>query len=121
QINYTFTLSAPASLYFFFQINDEHQVLHSFPTRRSSDLSGRSFGGSDSVDINDPQLRLPAGSYTLTVDASGDAVGAYSFRLLDLSGAPTITPRTPFSGGWNPANETDAYKFTVGTANRPFF
>ena len=47
-------------------------------------------------------LSLPAGAYTLTVSASGQTTGAYSFRLLDLSQATALTPGTPVSGTFSP-------------------
>src|SRR5207253_10817195 len=101
---------APATLYFDSLINDSNNLNWSLNGPGGAVVSGRSFCGSLSRAISDPQLRLPAGSYTLTVDASGDAVGAYSFRLLDLAGATTITPGTPFSGSLSPGNETDLFK-----------
>ena len=50
-----------------------------------------------------------------------DAVGAYSFRLLNLASATPVTPGVPFSGTLNPANETDAYRFDVVGGEKLFF
>ena len=80
-------------------------------------VNNRGFNGSDSVDIGDPQLRLPAGAYTLTIDATADNVPNYSFRLLDLSVGTSVTPGTPFNGTLNPAVETDVFKFNANTGD----
>src|SRR5262249_45508109 len=55
-----------------------------------------------------------------TVDGAGDETTAYSFRLLDLAAAPTLTPGTPVTGTLNPGNATDLYRFTA-TAGQPLY
>src|SRR5205085_11857624 len=120
QDNYTFTLANPATLYFDSLTND-NRLRRRLIRTAGTHISNRNFNQSDSVDISDPQLRLPAGSYTLTVDGVGDEVTPYSFRLLDLATATPITPGTPFSGTLNPANETDAVKFTANAGDQFYF
>ena len=66
-------------------------------------------------------MDLVPGEYTLTIDGVGDATGAYSFRLLNLAKATTITPGTAVTGQLDPANETDAYKFSVAAGQRFYF
>ncbi|MEZ6035825.1 MAG: hypothetical protein R3C17_22220 [Planctomycetaceae bacterium] len=56
-------------------------------------------------------LNLIAGTYTLTLDADGDTTGAYAFRMLNLSGAPLLTPGTTVNDTLeNTGAETDAYQ-----------
>ena len=50
-------------------------------------VSNRSFSGSDGLNLSgNPVLNLVAGTYQLTVAASGSTTGAYQFRLWDLAG-----------------------------------
>src|SRR5206468_9675544 len=92
-----------------------------FPTRRSSDLgsllwslvgprgtevSNRSFNGSDAWDVNDSAPVTIGGRMTPSVGGTGDTAGAaYSFRLSNFASATAITPGTPVVGTLNPANE----------------
>jgi hypothetical protein len=75
---------------------------------------GDTLGGSTALD-------LKAGDYTLSVDGVGDKTGDYSFRLVDLGQAQTITPGVAVSGQLSPGNETDAYSFAVAAGQRFFF
>jgi hypothetical protein len=120
QDNYTFTLASPATLYFD-SLTNNSRIRWSLVGPGGALVNNRTFNQSDSVDISDPQLRLPAGAYTLTIDGVTDEASAYSFRLIDLASATTITPGTPFSGTLNPAIETDAYKFTATAGQKLYF
>src|SRR5262249_29502539 len=66
-------------------------------------------------------LNLVPGSYTLTIDGAGDETSAYSFRLLDLAAAPTLTPGTPVTGALNPGNATDLYRSTATAGQQLYF
>src|SRR5213076_1744751 len=72
-------------------------------------------------EFNFPPLRLPAGDYALTIDAVGDATGAYAFRLSDSTSVTPLTPGTPVSGVLDPGLETDLYRFTAAAGDRYFF
>jgi RHS repeat-associated protein len=110
--NYTFTL-ANDSLLYFDSLTDDFNFSWSLTGPGGTAVSNLSFTTSDgSSGPVDPALPLPAGPYTLTVVASGQTTGAYSFRLLDLSQATPLTPRVPVSGTLAPANSTNAYRFT---------
>ncbi|HEY7118908.1 MAG TPA: hypothetical protein VH475_20125, partial [Tepidisphaeraceae bacterium] len=110
--NFTFTLGADSRLYFDSLANVPFAWSLSGP--RGTVVSNRSFQGSDATDFtDDPVLSLAAGAYTLTVDAGGDATGAFAFRLLDLSAATLYTPGNVQSGTLSPANSTDVYRFTA--------
>ncbi len=85
-------------------------------------VTGRRFDQSDSNSIGgNVAFDLTAGDYTLSVDGTGDTTGAYSFRLVDIARATELTPGTPVSGQLAPANETDAYKFSVAAGQRFYF
>ncbi len=83
-------------------------------------VSNRSLASSDGGQFGSGNLLLAlvAGDYTLIVDGSGDGTASYSFRLLDLSTATTITPGTPVSTNLTPGNETDLYKFEAVAGDR---
>jgi len=88
------------------------------PTRRWVDP--RTLSASDSTNVATSVLKLPAGRYTLTIDGLADFTGPYSFRLLDLAAATLVDPGTPFNGQFDPANETDLYRFHA-TAGQSFY
>jgi hypothetical protein len=71
-------------------------------------------------DINNysPILNLKSGDYTLTIDASGDATGAFAFRLMDLANATVITPGTPVNGAIDQVGETDLYQFQAQAGDK---
>ncbi|SMP52660.1 RHS repeat-associated core domain-containing protein, partial [Neorhodopirellula lusitana] len=68
-----------------------------------------------------PLLDAVPGDYTLTVDGSGDATGAYGFGILNLADADALAFDAPVSSTLSPLNETDAYRFNVGAGDRFFF
>lgn len=61
---------------------------------------------------------LPAGAYVLTLDASGDAVGPFSFRLLDLANAAPLNFAAETTGRLEPFAKTDLYQFTAAAGDR---
>ena len=80
---------------------------------RGVEVNSFNFDGSDSVFFASPSaLDLPPGDYVLTVNGVGDTDADYAFRLLNLASASPVTLGTSTSGTINPANETDAYRFT---------
>ncbi|SMP79595.1 YD repeat-containing protein, partial [Neorhodopirellula lusitana] len=112
---YTFTLTTVSNLYF--DSLSDNSSLYWTLVGPSGQLANRSFTNSDQYQ---PLLDAVPGDYTLTVDGSGDATGAYGFRLLDLLSATAITPGTPVDGDLNPADETDLYRFDVTAGDRYF-
>src|SRR5205823_13657565 len=81
-----------------------HSSLHSFPTRRSSDLNGfsasRAFNYSDGITFGgngSPEVTLAAGSYTLSIGSNDDQTGTYTFRMIDLGAATPLTLGSPRS------------------------
>lgn len=76
-------------------------------SRNVHDSDGFDFGGN-------PVLNLGAGSYTLTIDATAENTGDYSFRLLDLASAEELVPDGTFNRtiGQN-GRETDMFRFTA--------
>ncbi|MFC5303075.1 beta strand repeat-containing protein, partial [Azospira restricta] len=84
-------------------------------------VSERSFAASDSSGLSGtPAISLAAGTYTIAVNGSSSATGAYGFRVLDLQKADGIVAGTAVTGQISPANETDTYKFDA-TAGDHFF
>ena len=120
QDHYTLTLAASSLLYFDSLTNGNFQWSLTGPG--GTPVSGRSFTNSDgNSGPSDPVLSLPAGSYTLTVSGSGQTIGAYSFRMLDLAAGASVTPGTPVSGTLSPANSTDIYRFTASAGDTDYF
>src|SRR5207253_3020033 len=89
QDRYTLTLPAKALVYFDSLTNSDNlQWTLSGPA--GDTVSNRAFSRSDAGSQTNPVLALPAGAYTLTVTAAGQVTGPYSFRLSDLSSAPSF-------------------------------
>src|SRR5262249_7871105 len=110
----TFSVAAPTQVLFDSQTNDG-QLQWSLVGPPGTEQSALAFVSTPSV------LTLVPGSYTLTVDGVGDETTAYSFRLLDLAAAPTLTPGTPVTGALNPGNATDLYRFTATAGQQLYF
>ncbi len=111
---YTFTLGAAANLYFDALTNGAFSWRLDAPWGPIMNWTG--FANSDGVDVGNPLLALPAGSYTLTVAGNNFVnTGDYRFRLLDFANATVFTPGTVVSNALSPANSTTFYQFT-GTA-----
>ncbi len=64
---------------------------------------------------------LAPGSYTLTIDADGDRLGPYAFKLMNLADATPLTPGLPVAGTLNPGAEADFYRFTATAGSRFYF
>src|SRR5262249_24567675 len=100
QDHYTFTLASPQRLVFHTLPPstgaEAGQLRWSLSGPRGAEIANRLFSGSDAANLGSGAvLDLPAGSYTLTVDGNGDQLGAYSFRLLNLTSAAPFVPGTP--------------------------
>lgn len=114
---YTFSLGAPARLYFD-ALTNAPNLRWSLDGPLGNVVNSRAFTASDSQTIGNPVLKLISGAYTLTVVANGDSTGAYQFRLFDLATAASLTPGTVVNGTLNPANSTVAYQFTVAAPGK---
>jgi hypothetical protein len=85
-------------------------------------VNWRPFLNSDSADIADASLRLPAGNYTLTVAGGGfNTTGGYQFRLLDFAQATGFTPGTPVAATLSPSYGTVLYSFSGQAGDRVYF
>ncbi len=117
QDQYTFSLPAPALLYF--------DALSSNGSFKGDVLALTGPAGTvvNNLDFTAtfPVLNLIAGDYTLSVDGFGDFTGPYQFRLSDLAQATSLTPGTPQSGTLDPATETDLFQFTAAAGDQFFF
>ncbi|MFO1022820.1 MAG: Ig-like domain-containing protein [Planctomycetales bacterium] len=83
--SYSFSLASKSKLYF--DNLTENSAIHWTLTGPSGTLNG-SF---ESLFNDLGNWTLPAGDYTLTVSRSGDDVGGYDFRILDLdAGVPLV-------------------------------
>ncbi|MFN0054155.1 MAG: putative Ig domain-containing protein [Planctomycetales bacterium] len=122
QDKYLFTLASPSLLYFDALTNNGN-LNWSLVGPAGAAVTNRQFTGSDggSFIFGNPVLNVVAGTYQLTLAASGSNTGAYQFRLWDLAQASPLTPGTPVSGDLNPANETDLYRFTAAAGDRFYF
>jgi hypothetical protein len=120
QDQFTFQLASAARLYFD-SMTDTGSIFWTLAGPAGIHVSNRPFNNSDSFDIGNPVLSLPAGAYTITIDASGDVTGSYTFRLMDLTSATPFTPATPVSGALTPATETDLYRFDVVAGQQYYF
>ena len=83
--HYVFTLATNAQLYFD-SLTNNGNLQWSLNGPGGAAVTNRSFASSDgAVGGINPILPLPAGTYALTVSATGSNTGAYAFRLSDLA------------------------------------
>jgi len=117
---YGFTLSETVRVVFD-SLTDNASMRWSLEGPRGAVVSDRGFNASDSYELSgNVALDLGAGDYTLSVDGVADTTGAYSFRLIDIAQAQELTLGTTVNGQLDPANETDAYRFSVAAGQRFF-
>ena len=117
---YTFTLAEAKQLYLDALTNINLTWTLTGP--RGTVVNARDFRFSNGGEFgNNPVLNLVAGDYTLIVDAPGDVVGPYAFRLRDLATATTIDPGVPVAAELRPGKETDFYRFDVQAGDRFYF
>src|SRR5262249_52280151 len=74
----------------------------------------------DTYDDVAPFALPEPGTYTLSVTSYTTGTGAYSFRLLDLGAAPTLTLNATTSGTLNPGTTTDLFSFPGSAGQRIF-
>ncbi|PZQ23763.1 MAG: hypothetical protein DI569_03340 [Sphingopyxis macrogoltabida] len=116
---FTFTLTEPRKLYFD-SLTDRTDIHWTLTGPAGKIVDARFFGQSDSLDIAGSNvLDLAAGDYRLVVDGVGDAIGAYAFRLLDISNATHIDVGALVTGG-NEGRLTDFYSFDAVAGERYF-
>ncbi|HEV3341679.1 MAG TPA: putative Ig domain-containing protein, partial [Pirellulales bacterium] len=121
QDRYTFNLAANAQLYFD-SLTNSSTIQWSLSGPSGTLVSNRLFSGSDSNSIfSNPVLIAPAGAYTLTVTGSGNATGAYAFRLLDLSTATPFTANAEVDGRLSPGTSTNIHQFTAKAGDTYYF
>ncbi|MHC5538377.1 beta strand repeat-containing protein, partial [Singulisphaera rosea] len=116
--DYTFTLETPTRLWLDSRTNDG---------RMAWDLKGPEgfLAYSTPLSKDDQDLGLlPAGDYTFTIHGVGDHIGGFSFNILDLAGATTITAGTAavptgatVSGTLGASSPTKLYKFTASAGD----
>src|SRR5688572_1716658 len=95
---YVFNLSSSIRL-LFDSLTNNSDLYWDLVGPRGAIVSGRGFTSSDSAGLSgNPIFDLAAGTYTLTVYASKDTTGAYSFRLIDVSTAPVLISGAVVSG-----------------------
>lgn len=116
QDRFTFTLAQPGQVIIdtLSAANNQTVWLLDGPQGRVTN----SFGFGDSGILN-----LTAGDFLLTVNGTGDAAGAYSFRILDITNGPAtqLTLGTPVTGATlSPLSKLDLYQFTAPANTRIF-
>ncbi len=116
---YSFTLATTKLLYFDSLLRaDNLQWTLDGPLNRVVDHRG--MNNSDGY-RGQGWLSLYPGAYVLTVTATADNTGAFSFRLLDLAAATTKSEGDTVSGTLNPATSTDLYQFTASAGDQVNF
>jgi hypothetical protein len=113
---YTFTVNAGQRLYFDSlqdTLNSSIQLLS--PSDRDLFLS------LNTLYNREPFTLSETGTYQLIIDPNYDTTGNYSFKLLDLNTAPTITLDGQIDNNLEPGKETDIYQFTATKGQRLYF
>ncbi|TAK56497.1 MAG: hypothetical protein EPO25_00385, partial [Gammaproteobacteria bacterium] len=117
---YEFTLAAPDVL-LFDSLTYDNSLRWILADSAGTIVAERLFGASDSAGWTaNPLLDLPAGDYTLTVDADGAYTGGYAFRLLDRSAATTIAFGATVNATLPTGRETLAYRIDAAGGERLF-
>src|SRR5581483_7250686 len=62
-----------------------------------------------------------AGTYKLIVDGSGETIGGYSFRLLDISTPTLVSTGTAVNGTLSPGLSTTAFRLNGNAGQRLYF
>ncbi|MHC5537474.1 beta strand repeat-containing protein, partial [Singulisphaera rosea] len=114
--SYTFTLSTSTTLWFDSRTNNS-QLYWTV----SGPQNPLRYGSSEFVSSDLDLGSLPSGTYTLTVSASGDALGAFSFNLQNAAAATPITLGTNVSGSLNPASSSNLYRFNGVAGSSVYF
>lgn len=97
---YTFSLGAGTQLYFD-SLTNVGNILWSLEGPSGLTINSLRFDRSDSLDRVDSSIDARPGDYRLTVFAVGDAVGNFSFAMLDLLNPYSTTAITPNPGAAN--------------------
>jgi hypothetical protein len=108
---YTFTLASATQI-----LVDDVSDSFSSGTLALTGPRGQEFSNRNSgiADVSN----LPAGNYSLTVTGSQFSPTNFSFRVLDLGAAPTLSFNTPVSGVLDPSNSINAYRFNGSVGDR---
>lgn len=64
---------------------------------------------------------LAAGDYVLTISTFSSSAETYSFRVLDMQSATTITPDTPVTTTASPVNGLQVYQFDATAGTKYYF
>jgi hypothetical protein len=115
---YAFALDAQKRIYFDSLISNG--IAWTLAGPRGEIVSNRQLRTSDSLDAASV-FDLVAGNYTLTINAAGDDIGPYAFRLLDAAAAIPSTPGTAQSGQLLQGSTTELYRFDVPTGGGRYF
>ena len=119
---YTFNATAGQRLFYDAIVDTPESITFSFLDPNGVNV----IGFSASVDSDRGPITLDqTGTYQVIVQGSGDATGAYGFRLSDITDpatAPILTPNTPQTGELSESGlETDFYTITGNAGDRFFF
>jgi hypothetical protein len=118
---YTFTVDTPTRVVFD-ALSDTASLNWSLGTAGYQPVAERGWQNSDSENFTaNPVITLPPGTYTLTVDAVGNARPSYAFRLLNLGSTTPIALDTVVEGTLNPGRETRLYSFSGTVRDRLWF
>ena len=117
---YTFSLPVRTRVYFDSRTSNS-SLLWKLQGAGQTWVNNRNFANSDGGSTSEPVQLLTPGNYRLTVYANSDTVGAYAFRLLDITNGTSITPGVTIGGNLNPGNKTDIYLLNVNPGDRYFF
>lgn len=120
QDKYHFHLASDSRLYFD-SLTTNLNIRWSLTGPTGTVINNLSFAGSDANSLfGSPVISVPAGDWTVTISAISTPVGAYAFRLSDLTAGTTIVPGTPVSDTLNPANSSKFYEFNA-TAGQSYY
>uniref|UniRef100_UPI0025DBB667 LamG domain-containing protein n=1 Tax=uncultured Pseudacidovorax sp. TaxID=679313 RepID=UPI0025DBB667 len=115
---YTIEITADTLAYFDSRTNDG-SLRWSLKGPRGDVVGSTGFNGSDWY-YGPGVMSLAAGTYTLTVDGSGAAIGDYRFRLMDLAQAGELQSGVAVDGSRSPGAAAQAWRFDAQAGDRLF-
>lgn len=68
-----------------------------------------------------PFTLTDSGTFTLVLDGTGATTGDFKFRMVDMSGQPSLTLATPITRTLDPGYATEWYQFTAVGGERLYF